>query len=581
MQAFLQNRHLSNSHSQNSPEHYLVISEKGNVKFISKDFLKGLHTFEEGRSIAVGLSPKNQIVFKQKIQESIEHQDITEFEFTISQNSRANIYEVKLIPFFLDQVYVNAIFVLKNIKNELEAKRFRDTYFHSVDGIVWVDPFDKKVIYSNPAFSKITGYTENENNTFTFHKFIPYHLQGHASEIFSQLRREKHLIIETVMQTKSGNLLPVQITASIVSSEDDTPYIVCFVKDLTTLTQVQEKLKNNEQRYGAILDNSRIKLCQFDVNFKLTWIGSGSSKQPSKFLAPSHVGKSIHNIIKTEAGKEITKFLQDTLNKQQTSHTSFQIQYDSEWKAVELFLSPIIEDNKVIGLNAVFLNISDQKKIEEKLDHFIYRAAHDLRGPLTTIQGIIQLMKADIKDHKNMLRLMEDTVWTQDMHLQKILAYYYNQQSDLNIEVVDFDTIINGLYNFVENSGYNINVTVANGLKKEVYQSDKNRIDLLFKNICTTILQLVSRDIEIKLLIEIKKTDNGVYLAFIDNVSPRNPTASNNGFDKSHSLNFAHDDYSRGIFITSEIVEKLKGKYQVNVLKNNKQRLEITLPHLK
>ncbi|MBB3696109.1 PAS domain S-box protein [Flammeovirga yaeyamensis] len=580
MQAFIQNRNIPKADIKDKEEHYLVISGTGNVKFISKRFLQGQHTFEEGRSIAVGLSPKNQIIFKQKIQESIDSQDIVYFEFSISQSGKPTKYDVKITPFFIGEVFVNASFVAQNNDQELLEKRFKDIYLHSHDGIIWIDPFDKKIIYSNPSFSKITGYDEKECLNSIFKKFLPLKKQQLVKSIFERLKKEKHLVFEVSIKTIDNIQVPVEITASIVSTDDDAPFIVCFIKDLTALIKAKEALKNNEQRYEAILDNSKIKLCQFDVDLNLTWVGSGIQRQLSSFLSETHIGKKISTIVSNDVGKDIVSFQKEVLDNKSTSHASFKIQYDQEWKAVEVFLSPILENKKVKGLNAVILNISNQNKIEEKLDHFVYRAAHDLRGPLTTIQGIIQLMKSSPKSSKELLPHLEHTIWTQDMHLQKILAYYYNQQTDIKIGKVNWEGIMSVIDDFLNHSGYNIKLSILNDMKNEDYFSDATRIDLLFKNICTTLLQLVTRDIEIKLLIEIKKEKSGVMVVFTDNISPRDYSASNNGFDKSMSINFINDDYTRGLFITSEIIEKLKGKYQVKFSKNKKQQLEIFLPSI-
>ncbi|MBB6461235.1 PAS domain S-box protein [Flammeovirga kamogawensis] len=582
MQALLQNRPNKRNTSNNQQKHYILINNNGNVKYISKDFLNGVHTFEVGRSIAVGLSPKNQIKLKKKITEALIKDETISFNFTISQNSRPHTYKVQLYPIHIDNSYVNATFKLINQERDLQLKRLKDTYFHSIDGIIWVDPFSKDILYANPAFSKIAGYQASDDViTKTFHDFVPSNLNKEAKSVFAELKKKKHVIRETYIKKKDDEIIPVQITASIVSSDDDTPYIVCFIKDLSALISARKELKDNQQRYEAILDNSKIKICQFDENLKLTWCGSSLNRKTTDFLRDEHVGLDLKKILKKDAANEIFNFQKEVLEANITAHKSFKIGFNIEWKAIELYLSPIIVNKKVIGLNAVFLNISNQKKVEEKLDHFVYRAAHDLRGPLTTVQGLIHLMKVDTRNPQQFIKLLDETIWTQDMHLQKILAYYYNQKTDINSKPIDFTLIHSELVDFLENSGYIINISFSNNttLDKTI-TSDAERIALLFKNICTTILQLVSRDISIKLLIEIKLHKNGVYLSFTDNVSPRNPVASNNGFDRSMSLNFAHDDFSRGIFITSEIVDKLQGKYQVKYSSNKMQKLEILLPNI-
>ncbi|NME70910.1 PAS domain-containing sensor histidine kinase [Flammeovirga aprica] len=579
MNVFLQNdkKKIKTSTASIKDNHYLIINSNGNIKFISKGFLNGAHTFEENRSIAVGLSPKNQIVFKQKIYDALNTQDTVIFEFTISINSRPHLFKITLYPFFINEAFVNATFETVNKEKELHLKRFKDTYIHSVDAIIWIDPFSKDVIFSNPAFEKITGYSEKEILDKSFFMLIPESEKNKGKKEFSELRKNKSIVSDTVIITKKGNELPVEISANVVTSENDSPYIVCVLKDQTALAKAKKELKANSTRYEAVLDNSKIKICQFDLQLKLLWTGSSNDVVTSKFLTEKDYGLKIKEIINNESGINIHHFMNEAIKSKSTEFGSFPIMYDKEWKVVEIYFTPVIEKGKTVGLNAVFLNISDQKRIEDKLDHFVYRAAHDLRGPITTIQGLIQLIKDQDKEN-NYTNMLEETVWTQDMHLQKILAYYYNQKKELNVLPIDFDKITHQLNAFVGNSGYNICISTNNAIRKTIH-SDGERILLLFKNICSTILQNVSRDIQVKVNIELKEIKNGIYLSFEDNVSPKD------SFDSIHNRNgsteYIHNDFSKGIFITTDIIEKLKGKYQVKYSKKRTQKLEILLPDLK
>lgn len=583
MNVFLQNEKKNlgeNASMLSKANHYLIINSNGNIKYISKDFLNGIHSFEENRSIAVGLSPKNQIVFKQKVYDSLDTQDIITFDFTISLNSKPFLYKVTLFPFFIDEAYVNATFEEINKENELQMKRFKDTYIHSVDAIIWIDPFSKNIIFSNPSFTKITGYSEKDVHDFSFINILSPKEQPKGKREFSILKKEKKIVTETILITKDQKTLPVRVNANVVTSENDTPYIVCVLKDLTALTKAKKELKDNERRYEAILDNSKIKICQFDKKLKLSWAGSSTVFDTSNFLTENDYGLTIKEIIKNEVGSVIYHAMCETLKSKNTAYKSFHISYDHEWKAVEIYLTPILENSKVVGLNAVFLNISNQKKVEDKLDHFVYRAAHDLRGPLTTMQGLVQLMD-NLEVKNEYTQLLVETLWTQDMHLQKILTFYYNQKKDINIHPLNLENILSQFDSFIETSGYIIDISINNKVKNIIY-TDSERLLLLFKNICTTILQHVSRDIKIKLRIEAKSIKNGIYLSFEDNVSPQDSFAlNNNKYNKEFSSEYIYNDFSKGIFITSDIVEKLKGKYQVNYTTRKTQKLEIIIPDLK
>ncbi|WP_044200754.1 PAS domain S-box protein [Flammeovirga sp. OC4] len=579
MNVFLQNdkEKIKNSTASKTKNHYIILNSNGNIKFISKGFLNGAHTFEENRSIAVGLSPKNQIVFKQKVFEALDTQDSIVFEFTISIHAKPHLFKITLSPFFIDEALVNATFEEVNKEKELHLRRFKDTYIHSLDAIIWIDPFSKDVIFSNPAFEKITGYTEKEILNQSIFNLIALEDKQKGKHEFSLLKKNKSIVTQTILITKKKKRLDVQLSANVVTSDNDSPYIVCVIKDQTALAKARKELKDNSRRYEGVLDNSKIKICQFDLQLKLFWTGQSNDALTSNFLSKNNYGLTIKEIIKNESGVNIYHLMHETLKSQNTQFGSFTILYDKEWKVAEVFFTPILENGKTVGLNVVFLNISDQKRIEDKLDHFVYRAAHDLRGPITTIQGLIQLIKVE-DNGSNFINMLEETVWTQDMHLQKILAFYYNQKKELNVLPVDLNKIVYQLNSFISNSGYNICIS-TNNLSKRVIYSDGERILLLFKNICSTILQNVSRDIHVDLKIVLKDIKNGIYLSFEDNVSPKDSFDSI--INRNNAVEYIHNDFSKGIFITTDIIEKLKGKYQVNYNSNKRiQMLEILLPDL-
>src|SRR5689334_7464045 len=85
-------------------------------------------------------------------------------------------------------------------------------------------------------------------------------------------------------------------------------------------------------------------------------------------------------------------------------------------------------------------------KINEELDKFVYSVSHNLRSPLTSVLGLVNIGR--IEDGKKddsfrpLFDMMEKSIRKLDATLKDILNYSRNARSDINIEKVDLGLII-------------------------------------------------------------------------------------------------------------------------------------------
>ncbi len=114
----------------------------------------------------------------------------------------------------------------------------------------------------------------------------------------------------------------------------------------------------------------------------------------------------------------------------------------------------------ILGLNGVYSALTirrlfiSSKVLELKnqsltdtnleLDRFVYSASHDLRAPLTSLQGLLKIIKDenDLNVIRKYHELMERSLQQQDDFIKEIINYSRNKRNDLNLEIFSISNLI-------------------------------------------------------------------------------------------------------------------------------------------
>ncbi|MFZ6008875.1 MAG: sensor histidine kinase, partial [Bacteroidota bacterium] len=85
-------------------------------------------------------------------------------------------------------------------------------------------------------------------------------------------------------------------------------------------------------------------------------------------------------------------------------------------------------------------------KINQELDSFVYSVSHNLRAPLMSVLGLINLVQVENKKRDDSLNhyfaMMQHSIHKLDDTLKEILDYSRNARSELNVGCIDFKKVV-------------------------------------------------------------------------------------------------------------------------------------------
>lgn len=231
---------------------------------------------------------------------------------------------------------------------------------------------------------------------------------------------------------------------------------------------------------------------------------------------------------------------------------------------------------------AVRTRTTSLEKTNRALDSFVYSVSHDIRSPLSSIKGIVNLMRLDPPGMDKYIELVESSVNRLENFTGDILAYSRNSRSDINLSVVDVTSIIEKSINGIKFLDDKNNITFIKEFKLNgTFTTDAWRLEVIVGNLISNAvkysdLSKESSFVRIRAAIDkqwldIVIEDNGIGIA-------------ENHMDKIYDMFYRATESSTGsglgLYIVNETVEFLNGKIEIESKLHGGTKVRIKLPDL-
>lgn len=168
--------------------------------------------------------------------------------------------------------------------------------------------------------------------------------------------------------------------------------------------QGRKQLRLTELRYKFLAESIQEVLFSLDFNFRITYWNETASKV---FKKTNVVGKYLHEVFPSWKGGDVFSVLSEALKTGLAKPLAFKYKF----KTVTYFKGRVYPSSEGISIllrnvTEEYLNRQKLERLNDELETLFYRISHDLKGPVASALGLLNIANRDISMTKEQLTVM-------------------------------------------------------------------------------------------------------------------------------------------------------------------------------
>ncbi len=266
-------------------------------------------------------------------------------------------------------------------------------------------------------------------------------------------------------------------------------------------------------------------------------------------------------------------------------------------------VSPLRDNNeRVTGKTFIFQDITTFKEMEEQIKRsdrmatigqFAAGIAHEIRNPLTSLSGSIQVLKGEL-ELKGTNRHLMDIILRESERLNNLITDFllFAQPPKISKEKMDIGQVIDETLQLFKNSpGHNRAIKIVKEIRREIFVlGDQHQLKQLFWNLFINAAQIMPNGGELRVKLETVNTDGtsgrfqGAKEMEMTPFAKISVSDTGNGIDPDEKekifepfFTTKEDGTGLGLAIVHRIVENHDGFISVNSQRNKGTTFEIFL----
>ncbi|WP_114791165.1 PAS domain S-box protein [Niabella yanshanensis] len=465
---------------------------------------------------------------------------------------------------------------------------------YSEDAII-SKTLDGTITSWNLAATVLFGYHESEAVGQHISLIIPADRLHEENFIISEIsngRRIQHF--QTIRKAKSGQEIPLSLAISPIKNSQG---IIIGASKIARDISRQKEAAEKQGMLAAIVNNSDDAIVSKTLDGIITSWNNAAARMFG-YTETEAIGRHISLIIPHERLAEEDYIIGEIKKGHSVSHfETIRVTKNGDFIPISLTVSPILNESKtIIGASKIARDISEKvaahkelehlyqqvKTLSDRKDEFIAMTTHELKTPVTSLKGFLQLLQihtgADgkgrlfversIRQVEKLAMLINDLVDFSKLQAGKLGMHF--ESFDIKVLVEDC------LELYATNSSHPFRFNYSGSLE---VQADRLRIEQVIDNLVSNAVKYSPQGGSIDITVEgktdaveVKIKDEGIGID--DAVKGKLFSQFFRAVDPGYSI----PGLGMGLYITKEIIERHGGSISVESILGKGSVFSFVLP---
>jgi len=490
----------------------------------------------------------------------------------------------------------------KRAEEELKKSefRFRMLFDSASDAIFMMD--NRTFIDCNEATLRIFQCTKDQIVGQTPYRFSPLtQPNGRLSEDAAMDKINAALagipqFFEWRHIRYDGTPFEAEVSLNRLDLEDEV-FIQAMVRDISERKKAEEENK----RLAMVANTTTNMVVLADGEGKIEWVNPAFTRITG-YILEEVIGKTPGSFLGGPGtDRQLSEFMGNKLRAGKGFKDVEILNYKKDgtpyWISIEV--QPIHDKNgNAIQFIAIESDITERKatqqalldrheelvKTNAELDRFVYSASHDLRAPIASLLGLIEVARheKDINNLTQLLDMQKRSLLRLDRFIKDIVDHSRNTRLDVESEPVNFQAIVHSTFEQLQFMDHVNRIKKIISIKQEGdFYSSPTRLNIIFNNLISNAIKYSDlRKDDPYLKIDIEVTNDQAAVRIGDNGEGIPAESLAKIFDMFFRASSRGTGSGLGLYIVREAIRKIGGTIEVHSEYGQGTDFIVKLPNL-